>query len=136
MVVPPLISCRFGHAPWDSIKKQNVLIWLAWTCFNIPYEEAIATPKWSNFLQESLELLEARTGTRFPSGSNPDVEVMRLTLDPVNVGLESQPLDVPLCLLGQRTTSSHLCTLECDQLVAPGGGVPLPGYGLRKPISP
>lgn len=76
---------RFNHAPWEAIRKQNVLIWLAWTCFNIAYDEAVANPKWSEFLQESLGMLEARTGTKFPDGFNVDVQMMRLTLDPVNV---------------------------------------------------
>lgn len=84
-LTPWLIANRFNHAPWDSLRRQNVLIWLAWTCFTLPLEEAIADPRLNEFLFTSMEKLEARTGTKFPDGFNPDLEVMRFTIDPVNV---------------------------------------------------
>jgi hypothetical protein len=62
-----------------------MLIWLSWTCFGLPYEDAQRNEKWNEFLEHSLELLEARTGTTFPEGFNGSIELMRLTLDPVNV---------------------------------------------------
>ncbi|GFZ43636.1 hypothetical protein JCM24511_01356 [Saitozyma sp. JCM 24511] len=74
----------FNHAPWTSIKRDNMLVWLCWSCFNLPLEEARANPTWSNFLDRSLELLEARTGTTFASGFDPSISIMRLTMDPVN----------------------------------------------------
>ncbi|RSH95841.1 hypothetical protein EHS25_000934 [Saitozyma podzolica] len=33
----------FNHAPWSSIKKHNVLVWLSWSCFNLPLEDAAPT---------------------------------------------------------------------------------------------
>lgn len=38
------------------------------------------------FLKNSIDMLEARTGTVFEQGYNRDIKIMRLTLDPVNVG--------------------------------------------------
>ena len=64
-----------------------MLIWLAWACLGISYEEASTHPRWSEFLDESLGLLEARTGSKFAEGYNQDIEVIRLTLDPVVVRL-------------------------------------------------
>lgn len=84
MLACPLLMIRFNHAPWTSIKRDNMLVWLCWSCFNLPLEEARANPTWSNFLDRSLELLEARTGTTFASGFDPSISIMRLTMDPVN----------------------------------------------------
>ena len=75
----------FNHAPWESIRRENALIWLSWSCFNVSYEEVKRNDKWHDFLLSSLELWEARTGTVFPPGLNPDIEMMRITMDPVNV---------------------------------------------------
>jgi hypothetical protein len=79
-----MLILRFNHAPWCLIKKDNVLIWLSWSCFNLPLEDVRANPVWSTFLDRSLELLEARTGTTLPEGFNRTISTMRLTMDPVN----------------------------------------------------
>ncbi|RXK38174.1 hypothetical protein M231_04548 [Tremella mesenterica] len=77
----------FHHAPWDTIPRHNVLMWLAWTCFGLPIEKAQANPTWDKFLDSTLELLEETTGSHFRDGYDRKVKVMRLTLDPVNVQL-------------------------------------------------
>jgi hypothetical protein len=79
-----MLVIRFNHDPWPSIKKDNVLIWLSWSCFNLPLEDVRANPVWSTFLDRSLELLEARTGTTFPEGFDRTISTLRLTMDPVN----------------------------------------------------
>jgi hypothetical protein len=79
-----MLILRFNHAPWCLIKKDNVLIWLSWSCFNLPLEDARTDPVRSTFLDRSLELLEARTGTTLPEGFNRTISTMRLTMDPVN----------------------------------------------------
>ncbi len=48
------------------------------------YEEVKADEQHHEFLLDSLAMLEARTGTLFEEGFEPSVEIMRLTLDPVN----------------------------------------------------
>lgn len=79
-----MLILRFNHAPWSLIKKHNVLIWLSWSSFNLPLEDALANPVLSTFLDRSFELLEARTGTTLPEGFDRTISTMRLTIDPVN----------------------------------------------------
>ncbi|WVQ79387.1 hypothetical protein IAT38_001484 [Cryptococcus sp. DSM 104549] len=74
----------FNHAPWEKIKKLNVETWLAWSCYGVPLEVVRGNEEFSRFMAYALDLLEARTGTVFEEGFSPGVEVMRLTLDPVN----------------------------------------------------
>jgi hypothetical protein len=76
---------RFHHAPWESIKRDNVLEWLAWSCFNMEYDHCKTDKDRVTFLENSIDMLEARTGTVFEEGYNGDIKIMRLTLDPVNV---------------------------------------------------
>lgn len=78
---------RFNHAPWASIKRKNVEIWLAWSCFNSPLEDVLADDENKKFLEYTIELLEARTGTEFEDGYNDKVEIVRLTIDKVNVSV-------------------------------------------------
>lgn len=80
---------RFHHAPWDAIKQDDVLTWLAWSCFNMDLAAVRADARKNRFLTRSLTMLEARTGTTFPPGRT-GLRIIRLTLDPVNV--ESRPL--------------------------------------------
>jgi hypothetical protein len=80
-----LLISRFNHAPWERIKKQNILLWLAWSCFGKSLDETMGNPEWAAFLQETLSMLEARTGTVFEDGYDDKLELMRLTMDPVNV---------------------------------------------------
>ncbi|KAL0250013.1 hypothetical protein I308_103316 [Cryptococcus tetragattii IND107] len=80
----------FNHAPWESIKKVNIQIWLAWSCYGSPLEDVRANKEQSDFINLATELLEARTGMDFEDGFTSKVDVMRLTLDPVNA--RSRPL--------------------------------------------
>lgn len=76
---------RFNHAPWSSLRRQNLLIWLSWSCFNLPLEEAKKNKAYVEYLDKTLRTLEARTGMIVPEGYDPSIQPMRLTLDPVNV---------------------------------------------------
>lgn len=62
-----------------------MLIWLSWACFSASYEETREDKEHSEFLETSLAMLEARTGTTFEEGFDPKVEFIRLSLDTVNV---------------------------------------------------
>jgi hypothetical protein len=85
MVIQLMLDYRFNHAPWESLKRQNLLIWLSWSCFNLPLDEAQKNKKYIAYLDKTMQTLEARTGMILPQGYNPDVSILRLTLDPVNV---------------------------------------------------
>lgn len=109
----------FLGTPWDELKRDNVLEWLAWSFFGLHYEEIVA--EWEHegrpplprdvqnaddilnetamdedarakmsFLFHGLYMLEARSGMTLPEGKNPQVSCIRLHLDPVKV--TSRPL--------------------------------------------
>ena len=64
-----------------------MLIWLSWACFSASYEETKQDKEHEQFLDTSLAMLEARTGTTFEEGFDPNVEIIRLSLDTVNVSI-------------------------------------------------
>lgn len=72
----------FHLAPWSSIRVHEVQKWLYWSMFNadMPHPEKIP-PLHKERLGETLELLQKRTGTKFPEGSNPNAVPLRLTID-------------------------------------------------------
>ena len=81
---------RFNHAPWESLRRQNVLAWLSWSCFTLPYEEAKKNRSFMIYLEKTMKTLEARTGMIIPEGYDPEISILRLTLDPVNVSTDSR----------------------------------------------
>jgi hypothetical protein len=85
----PKLMTRFNHAPWESLRRQNVLAWLSWSCFTLPYEEAKKNRSFMTYLEKTMKTLEARTGTIIPEGYDPEISILRLTLDPVNVSTNS-----------------------------------------------
>lgn len=74
---------RFEQKPWDSLRKDDILIWLAWAAFGVNLKVAQADPKRVRFLTRTYKMIEARTGTEFPEGRS-DATVMRQSMDPVN----------------------------------------------------
>ena len=94
-----MADIRFNHAPWESLRRQNVLTWLSWSCFTLPYEEAKKNRNFMAYLEKTMETLEARTGMVIPEGYDPDISILRLTLDPVNVshGLLDQEVPADTC---------------------------------------
>lgn len=84
------LTIRFDHAPWESLKRDNVLTWVSWICFTLPLEEALKNPEYEKFLYWTFDVVEARTGTTFPKGHDPNIRTIRFSLDPVNA--KSRPL--------------------------------------------
>ncbi|KAJ6539421.1 hypothetical protein B0H19DRAFT_961288, partial [Mycena capillaripes] len=76
----------FGRVPWSAIRRTEVRQWLYWSIFNkdLPEPHNIP-PSHQAVLDETLELLEKRLGTRIPPGSNPNASPLRMTLDKVHV---------------------------------------------------
>ncbi|KAJ6515813.1 hypothetical protein C8R45DRAFT_957697 [Mycena sanguinolenta] len=76
----------FARVPWSSIRRVQVKQWLYWSIFNkeLP-EEHNMPPSHQAILDETLELLEKRLGTRVPHGSNPAASPMRMTIDKVHI---------------------------------------------------
>ena len=108
----------FLHAPWESLRKEHARSWLAWACFTMDYAECEEDEGKVEFIERTVKMLEARTGHVLPDGKDPAVKVMRLTLDPVNVGgyWITRPRTSDSSFPGQRQTTDTLCFLEYRQL--------------------
>jgi hypothetical protein len=76
---------RFDHAPWETIRKENVLMWLPWICLDLPLHQARESEQHLQCLQETLEKLELEIGMIIPNGFDPKIKVHRPSLDPVTV---------------------------------------------------
>jgi hypothetical protein len=65
-----------------------------------------------------METLEARTGVAIPEGYQPDVSILRLTIDPVNVSIQEEKLMRrtqncrTMLITGQEPASPAICSLE------------------------
>ncbi|KAF9446937.1 hypothetical protein P691DRAFT_761187 [Macrolepiota fuliginosa MF-IS2] len=72
----------FHLAPWSSIRAVEVRKWLYWSIFNadIPPPDRIS-PLHKEAMDNALDMLQKRTGTIFPEGSDPNVVPLRLTID-------------------------------------------------------
>lgn len=79
-------SYRFGKVPWSHICRREMQEWLYWAIFNarLPADTSSLPHAQQVFLNEALQLIEKRSGTVLPPGSNPQARPMLLTLDPVN----------------------------------------------------
>jgi len=82
----------FHKIEWSSITKEAMLTWLAWSCFGVSYETAIKHSANEIVLREALEMLEKRTGSKFPSAvdlpsskKSSFIPPIRLTLDPLDI---------------------------------------------------
>ncbi|KAI0938058.1 hypothetical protein AcV7_003357 [Taiwanofungus camphoratus] len=76
----------FGKVPWSSIHKQEMCAWLYWSIYSAPFTSFEALPpSHQKVLKEVLQMVERRSGSTIPDGSNPAVKVLLLTLDPVSV---------------------------------------------------
>ncbi|KAJ7180173.1 hypothetical protein C8R43DRAFT_912794 [Mycena crocata] len=76
----------FSRVPFSSIRKREIQKWIYWSIFNKDLPEPHHVPAaHQTVLDETLELLEMRLGTRVTAGSNPEILPMRMTLDKVHV---------------------------------------------------
>lgn len=77
---------RFKKVPWSKVRRENFHQWLYWSTFNtaLPPQEKIPDSH-RMVLDEATELLEKRIGCSIPTGSDPSIKTLLLTIDPVNV---------------------------------------------------
>ncbi|KAI0750717.1 hypothetical protein C8Q80DRAFT_1153583 [Daedaleopsis nitida] len=76
----------FRRVPWSHIHRQEMFAWLYWSVFNAPFEGMDKVSQMEQkVLHEVIELIECRAGINIPEGSNPAVNPLLLTLDPVDV---------------------------------------------------
>ncbi|POW16090.1 hypothetical protein PSTT_01666 [Puccinia striiformis] len=123
----------FQNCPWEELKKENMMEWLAWSLFGMSLEEVRledtqmeqkAEPR-SKLLDEILIRFENRAGYRLQPGYNPNLanQVIRLTLDPIKISI--RPLGLYLLSnLGSLVLKHFLkkagfreaqCTDRCPQ---------------------
>ncbi|EGO01881.1 hypothetical protein SERLA73DRAFT_177462, partial [Serpula lacrymans var. lacrymans S7.3] len=76
----------FRKARWSSIRTQELYSWLYWSIYNtsLPPLENLP-PAHRVTLDDALSLIEKRSGTTIPQGSDPTTRPILLTLDKVNV---------------------------------------------------
>jgi hypothetical protein len=79
------LASRFDHAPWETIRKENVLMWLSWICLDLPLHQGRESEQHLKCLQETLEKIELEIGMIIPNGFDPKIKVHRPSLDPVVV---------------------------------------------------
>ncbi|KAI0005030.1 hypothetical protein BJV74DRAFT_806468 [Russula compacta] len=81
----------FGGVPWSHVRRKEMCAWLYWSLYyeHIPDWDKIP-PTRLKVLLDCLDLIEKRTGTTIPEGSNPSAHPRLLTLDPVRIW--SRPL--------------------------------------------
>ncbi|KAJ7283568.1 hypothetical protein C8J57DRAFT_739016 [Mycena rebaudengoi] len=76
----------FGRVPWSSIRRVEIQKWIYWSIFNKDLPDSHLIPESHQaVLNDTLELLQKRLGTKVPEGSAPNCQPMRMTLDKVNV---------------------------------------------------
>lgn len=76
----------FRKAPWSAIRRHELRQWLYCSIFNahMPSPESMSTLH-RNVIDEAMELIEKRSGSRIPEGSNPTATPILLILDNVHI---------------------------------------------------
>src|SRR5712675_454063 len=65
---------RFGGVPWSQIRRKEMCDWLYWSLYYERLHDLDKIPPAQlKVLLDCLDLIEKRTGTKFPEGSNRSV---------------------------------------------------------------
>ncbi|KAF9418560.1 hypothetical protein BGZ94_009668 [Podila epigama] len=70
-------------AKFEDIGRENMIQWLAWAFWVAPVEEVSQSPAAVEELNHMVDVIEESKGVQFTPGFNPNVECIRLCLDPV-----------------------------------------------------
>ncbi|KAI5481197.1 hypothetical protein MNV49_005632 [Pseudohyphozyma bogoriensis] len=102
----------FFNKPFEAVWREDASQWMSWSLYGQPYEEVVRERRNSvssidgivrqddigrdkqETVDYSVDLWEARAGVKLKEGKNPDVSVVRLTLD------EAKVVQRPLLLYG------------------------------------
>jgi hypothetical protein len=84
--IDPDACTRFGKVPFSSIRVHHIHTWLYAFLYNEPlsYQEEIPADRLL-ILNATVRLLEERTGTSIPTGTDHTVKPMCLMMDKVNI---------------------------------------------------
>ncbi|KAG0284090.1 hypothetical protein BGZ96_011537 [Linnemannia gamsii] len=70
-------------AKFEDIGRANMVSWMAWAFWAAPLEEVAQSPAAIIELNEMIDIIEEVKKVKFTEGYNPNVECIRLSLDPV-----------------------------------------------------
>ncbi|KAF9134300.1 hypothetical protein BGW39_007468 [Mortierella sp. 14UC] len=70
-------------AKFEDIGRANMVSWMAWAFWAAPLEEVAQSPAAIIELNEMIDTIEEVKKVKFTEGYNPNVECIRLSLDPV-----------------------------------------------------
>ncbi|KAG0377476.1 hypothetical protein BGX24_006047 [Mortierella sp. AD032] len=70
-------------ARFEDIGRANMVTWMAWAFWAAPLEEVAQSPAAIIELNEMIDTIEEAKKVKFTEGYNPNVECIRLSLDPV-----------------------------------------------------
>ncbi|KAF9572009.1 hypothetical protein EC968_010413 [Mortierella alpina] len=70
-------------ARFEDIGRENMLRWMAWAFWAAPHEEVFQSPSAVQELNQMVDTIESIKKVKFSSGFNPDIECIRMCLDPV-----------------------------------------------------
>ncbi|KAF9944495.1 hypothetical protein BGZ70_004592 [Mortierella alpina] len=70
-------------ARFEDIGRVNMLRWMAWAFWAAPYEEVFQSPSAVQELNQMVDTIESVKKVKFTKGFNPDVDCIRMCLDPV-----------------------------------------------------
>ncbi|KAF9923077.1 hypothetical protein BGZ67_010107 [Mortierella alpina] len=70
-------------AQFEDIGRENMLRWMAWAFWAAPYQEVFQSPSAVQELNQMVDTIESVKKVKFSKGFNPDVDCIRMCLDPV-----------------------------------------------------
>jgi hypothetical protein len=75
------ISGWFIRSPGEHICRDNVADWLLWALFSSRKNDAL--PEWEEELDSYITVMGSYVGYPLKHGNNPEMQCLRLTMDPV-----------------------------------------------------
>lgn len=82
-MTPESITSWFLRAPGLRVLRDNVADWLLWALFSARSTEVLE--EWEEELDYYISVMGDYVGYPIGHGSNPDMQCLRLTLDPVHI---------------------------------------------------
>lgn len=75
------ITGWFLRSPGLQIWRDNVIDWLLWALFSVRNRDT--NPEWEDELEYYITVMGEYVGYPLIAGSNPEIQCLRLTMDPV-----------------------------------------------------
>lgn len=106
-MTPDSITSWFLRAPGGRVLRDNVADWLLWALFSARSTEVLE--EWEEELDYYISVMGDYVGYPISRGSNPDIQCLRLTMDPVHMVHRPFIWYMIVCLVDTLTSISlHL----------------------------